>query len=61
MIYLVYHQILIITELILKLKNSPHSRIPVWDKHPENIVGVLYVRKLIGLKKISIQKKFDIK
>ena len=36
------------TDLILKLKNSPHSRIPIWEKNPENIVGVLHVRKLIG-------------
>ena len=47
------------SELILKLKNSPHSRIPVWDKHPENIVGVLYVRKLIGENSLD-QKKFNI-
>ncbi len=47
------------TDLILKLKNSPHSRIPVWDKHPENIVGVLYVRKLIGENALD-QKKFNI-
>ena len=46
-------------KLILKLKNSPHSRIPVWDKHPENIVGVLYVRKLIGENSLD-QKKFNI-
>ena len=51
-----YHQILT-TDLILK-KNSPHSRIPIWEKTPENIVGVLYVRKLIGEK--SRPKKFDI-
>ena len=47
------------SELISKLKNSPHSRIPVWDKHPENIVGVLYVRKLIGENSLD-QKKFNI-
>ena len=27
-------------ELIRKLKDSPHSRIPIWDKNPENIIGV---------------------
>ena len=46
------------SELISKLKNSPHSRIPVWEKNPENIVGVLYVRKLIGENSLD-QKKFN--
>lgn len=35
-------------ELIKKVKNSPHSRIPIWDKNSENIIGVLHVRRLIG-------------
>ena len=43
-------------ELINKLKNSPHSRIPIWENNPENIVGVLYVRKLIVENNID-QKK----
>ena len=47
------------SELISKLKDSPHSRIPVWAKNPENIVGVLHVRKLIGENNID-QKKFNI-
>jgi len=47
------------SELITKLKNSPHSRIPVWAKNPENIVGVLHVRKLIGENNLD-QKKFNI-
>ena len=47
------------TDLILKLKNSPHSRIPIWEKNPENIVGVLHVRKLIGETSLD-QKKFNI-
>ena len=46
-------------ELLLKLKESPHSRIPIWDKNPENIIGVLHVRKLIGLKP-SETKNFNI-
>ena len=46
-------------DLILKLKNSPHSRIPIWEKNPENIVGVLHVRKLIGETSLD-QKKFNI-
>ena len=47
-------------ELINKLDNSPHSRIPVWEKNPENIVGVFHVRMLIGLKSSDF-KKFDIR
>tara|TARA_B100000963_G_scaffold205844_1_gene179271 strand:- start:259 stop:1530 length:1272 start_codon:yes stop_codon:yes gene_type:complete len=47
-------------ELIKELDNSPHSRVPVWEKNPENIVGIFHVRKLIGLKK-SEEKKFNIK
>ncbi len=47
------------SELITKLKNSPHSRIPVWAKNPENIVGVLHVRKLIGENNLD-HKKFNI-
>ncbi|MFL2660824.1 MAG: HlyC/CorC family transporter [Alphaproteobacteria bacterium] len=46
-------------ELITKLKNSPHSRIPIWENNPENIVGVLYVRKLIGENYID-HKKFKV-
>ena len=44
---------------MLKLKDSPHSRIPIWEKNPENIIGILHVRKLIGLKQ-SDQKNFNI-
>lgn len=47
------------SELLSKLKQSPHSRIPVWKNNPENIVGVLHVRKLIGEKQ-NDPKKFDI-
>ncbi len=46
-------------ELLLKLKDSPHSRIPIWEKNPENIIGILHVKKLIGLNLDS--KNFNIK
>ncbi len=46
-------------ELITTLKSSPHSRIPIWKNNPENIVGVLYVRKLIGENNFD-QKKFNV-
>ena len=47
-------------ELIKKIKDNPHSRIPIWDKSTENIIGILQVRQLIGYvdKKNSI---FNIK
>ena len=35
-------------EMVEKVKNSPHSRIPIWNKNPENIIGVLHVRRLFG-------------
>ena len=48
------------SELIEKIKDNPHSRIPIWDKSTENIIGILQVRQLIGYvdKKNSI---FNIK
>ena len=47
-------------DLIEKLDESPHSRIPVWEKNPENIIGVFHVRRLLSLKK-SDPKSFSIK
>ncbi len=47
-------------DLLEKLEDSPHSRIPIWEKNPENIIGVFHVRRLISLKN-SDPKKFDIK
>ena len=46
-------------ELLLKLNDSPHSRIPIWQKNPENIIGILHVRKLIG-SKFNDPKSFNI-
>lgn len=46
--------------LIEKLDESPHSRIPIWEKNPENIIGVFHVRRLISQKNPD-PKKFDIK
>ena len=37
-----------IDEMVIKVRNSPHSRIPIWNKNPENIIGVLHVRRLFG-------------
>ncbi|MEC8265496.1 MAG: CNNM domain-containing protein [Pseudomonadota bacterium] len=47
-------------DLIEKLDESPHSRIPIWEKNPENIIGVFHVRRLISLKNPD-PKKFNIK
>ncbi len=47
-------------ELITKLNNSPHSRIPIWEKNPENIIGIFHIRKLIEIK-ADDPKNFNIK
>ncbi len=47
-------------ELITKLNNSPHSRIPIWEKNPENIIGIFHIRKLIEIKADEL-KTFNIK
>ena len=47
-------------ELIIKLNNSPHSRIPIWEKNPENIIGIFHIRKLIEIK-VDEPKTFNIK
>ncbi|MDN5247707.1 MAG: HlyC/CorC family transporter [Wolbachia endosymbiont of Tyrophagus putrescentiae] len=35
-------------DLIKKILTSSHSRIPLWDGEPENIVGVIHVKDLIN-------------
>ena len=47
-------------ELITKLNNSPHSRIPIWEKNPENIIGIFHIRKLIEIKADEL-KTFNIR
>ena len=47
-------------ELITKLNDSPHSRIPIWEKNPENIIGIFHIRKLIEIKANDL-KTFNIK
>ena len=47
-------------ELITKLNDSPHSRIPIWEKNPENIIGIFHIRKLIEIK-ANDSKAFNIK
>ena len=47
------------SSLIKKLKKSPHSRVPVWEKNPENIIGIFHVRNIIDYK-IENKEKFDL-
>ena len=47
-------------ELIKKLNNSPHSRIPIWEKNPENIIGIFHIRKLIEIQ-TDDSKSFNLK
>ena len=47
-------------ELITKLNNSPHSRIPIWEKNPENIIGIFHIRKLIEIQ-TDDSKSFNLK
>ena len=48
------------SELITKLNNSPHSRIPIWEKNPENIIGIFHIRKLIEIQ-TDDSKSFNLK
>ena len=47
-------------ELIRKLKDSPHSRIPIWDKNPENMIGVFHIRGLIE-SEFTTDSDFDVR
>ena len=46
-------------ELLEKVKRTNFSRLPIWDKNSENIIGVILVKDL--LKVIIKSKKFNIK
>ena len=46
-------------ELLRKSKKTNYSRLPIWDKNSENIIGVILVKDL--LKIIIESKKFSIK
>ncbi|MBV69664.1 MAG: hypothetical protein CMJ08_07675 [Pelagibacterales bacterium] len=46
-------------ELLKKVKKTNYSRLPIWDKNSENIIGVILVKDL--LKIIIESKKFSIK
>ncbi|AZL15833.1 HlyC/CorC family transporter [Rickettsiales endosymbiont of Stachyamoeba lipophora] len=38
-----------IDELIKTAINSPHSRLPIWEKDPDNIIGILHIKSLFRL------------
>ena len=46
--------------LLDAVNKTPFSRIPIWDKNPENIIGVVlvkdFLRMLIKTKKINLEK-----
>ncbi|MDA7984174.1 MAG: CNNM domain-containing protein [Alphaproteobacteria bacterium] len=44
-------------ELLERVLSIPHSRIPVWRDHQENIVGILYVKDLFRASRSA--EKFD--
>ena len=46
-------------ELLKKVKKTNFSRLPIWDKNTENIIGVILVKDL--LKTLIEEKKFSIK
>jgi Mg2+/Co2+ transporter CorB len=46
-------------ELLKKVKKTNYSRLPIWDKNSENIIGVILVKDL--LKIIIESKKFSIR
>ena len=45
-------------DLLKKLHLTNFSRLPIWDKNPENIVGVILVKDLLNM--IVKSKEFDI-
>ena len=45
-------------DLIVKLNQTSFSRLPIWDKNPENIIGVILVKDLLNM--IVKSKNFDI-
>lgn len=47
--YLLDAQSDLTTKLILEIRDNGYSRIPIYDKHPETIVGVLFAKDLLGI------------
>ena len=47
-VFLLKHDQILNKTIIAKIKNAGHSRIPVYKKDHDDIVGILYVKDLIG-------------
>jgi metal transporter CNNM len=48
-VYLLNGQSTLTKELIFEIRDKGYSRIPVYDKHSDTIVGVLFAKDLLGL------------
>ena len=51
-------------DLILSMMRGRHSRIPVWEKNQDNIIGILYLRDILQIlkdKRINKIEKADLK
>lgn len=50
-----------ISEIIEMVKDKNYSRIPIWEKNEENIIGILYARDLLNIngvkRKLSYYRK----
>lgn len=44
--------------ILKKIRNSGFTRIPIYRRQKDNIVSILYAKKLIGLKKVKTIKSF---
>jgi len=57
-VYLLDAQSTLTKELIFEIRDKGYSRIPIYDKHPDTIVGILFAKDLLGVdlsqKKISV-------
>ncbi len=40
---------LAINQIITEIKKRPISRVPIYRNHPDNIIGILFVRELLGM------------
>lgn len=51
-------------DLILSMMRGRHSRIPVWEKNQDNIIGILYLRDILQIlkdKKVNKVEKSDLR
>ena len=48
-VYLLDAQAILTNELIIEIRDKGYSRIPVYDQHPDTIVGILFAKDLLGV------------